>query len=601
LKVSAFLSAILVLATASPGQSLPDLAADERLKVPVSYGARLQPLSEVVSDLGRLTQVRLTTAADIGELKITLVCRERPAAEIMQKIAELMLFEWAEAGDGYRIFYPNAIAAEERSLVEAEDRLLKEQTKQQLDTWIEDSRRPLEDLLQELDQVREEWRSLPAHDPKKKLAEQRAARLQQYSQRHFYDLGFMLGQLDDRGWSRFWNGDTLIGSTGGERQLLRLPQGATITPIRIMTIHGESKPNAAYMAARFQPEAGLSLFSQFAVEDDLAGAKVSYAGKLFRRNVLDHPFLDRLTRWETPLRDETFSADLLPVLQRPIAQDVTSPKSPYTNRMLGASEHFLWLGEHADVCIVSDAFRIPIGFEERIPGDTVLSWILALGPEEGAVHQARHGRFRIEGDWIMFRHEQFWRRKQFEIPERLYRPLEAIAVRRAPHAREYAAFVAGTTDRQMMLFQLDYPLVRFATSPLTGAGHAFRFFGSLTEAQQQAARTTDGVSPLQMNAAQRDLYWRAVQESLWSIIIVHPRLRSAIMRAADPELEANMRFFFRDEQDGTPTVQIVNRQPYRADAAPEMGRAPSIQFLFGPSVEDAILYQTTLHTTPPHR
>jgi|GEM_PF-4003299 len=109
------LGCALALASAAPQA---DLSLDDRLKPPISIEASVKTMKEVLDDLAQRTGVALKVQDDLREDLITLYAKERPAHEVLARIALHFGWEWRKADDGYTLAQSAESAAQEKRELE---------------------------------------------------------------------------------------------------------------------------------------------------------------------------------------------------------------------------------------------------------------------------------------------------------------------------------------------------------------------------------------------------------------------------------------------------------------------------------------------------
>lgn len=109
------LGCALALASAAPQA---DLSLDDRLKPPVTIEASFKTMKEVLDDLAQRTGVALGIQDDLREDLITLYAKERPAHEVLARIALHFGWEWRKTDEGYTLAQSAEAAAQERRELE---------------------------------------------------------------------------------------------------------------------------------------------------------------------------------------------------------------------------------------------------------------------------------------------------------------------------------------------------------------------------------------------------------------------------------------------------------------------------------------------------
>jgi hypothetical protein len=109
---------VLPASAASPHPADNSLQQDPRLDVKVSIAQKDRPLREILAALRCEMKVPLRAGRDTADDKATLFLDERPAAEVMARIAGQFDFQWRPYREGYELVQTPASQARERALRE---------------------------------------------------------------------------------------------------------------------------------------------------------------------------------------------------------------------------------------------------------------------------------------------------------------------------------------------------------------------------------------------------------------------------------------------------------------------------------------------------
>lgn len=71
------------------------LEQEERLACPIVISVKEQPLVDVVARVGKETGVALAASEEVADERITLFVRQRPAHELLTRIAQHLDYSWA--------------------------------------------------------------------------------------------------------------------------------------------------------------------------------------------------------------------------------------------------------------------------------------------------------------------------------------------------------------------------------------------------------------------------------------------------------------------------------------------------------------------------
>ncbi|MCS7066131.1 MAG: hypothetical protein NZL85_07650, partial [Fimbriimonadales bacterium] len=195
---------ILIALCAGLRAQTVDLSKDERLQKPITVCESFVLLRTLLDQMGKELNVSLSVTPDIAEEKVCLLVRERPAHEVLQRLADTLRYEWQslEATGGYRLYQPNGERMREQQLRQALQQARRQGVERALRVLIELARR-----------VR--WEEL-AH-----FGEQSGERLSAEQARLFprlYDSGVyaaarVMGDFRASEWQRLWQGEILVFSS----------------------------------------------------------------------------------------------------------------------------------------------------------------------------------------------------------------------------------------------------------------------------------------------------------------------------------------------------------------------------------------------------
>lgn len=532
------------------GASAQDYHTDARLKNPVSLRLKAVPMSIFVKQFGQAAGVPMAVAPNIADRKITIIFKERPAVEAMQKVAETFFCSWTYDGSSYRLLMPRENALEESGLIDAENEALKKRFRAYVANLTAMAARPQDQVLADQKRIRDEMQTLRSRkdaDAKKRLQQLRAE-YEKVANAHQWDLGFALKGAPNAA-DALLSGTTLFASTKkGEA----LPLAATATPhfqTRVVIPGPDGKPTSelrtpggAVMAIRLNQVTGEleTMTMATGLGDSASGGMGAHQAMLDTGEVeamlRDNPLKKRLREWA---RDENGS-----VTARKLAKPGEAKPAGYVQKAYTLAEHLEFLADAADISVVADAFRLPVGSEQFFSAPTVGEYVRSL--RDMALPPTRSGYFRTEGGWLMARHPHFWRRLQDEIPESAFVPLESkAAAGEMPTLEDYAAFAMTLSPWQTQVFADLPPLTRFPRLPLVDALPALRLWGSLNASQREAA-SQDGLTLQAMTPQQQEMYRSAILSRLWMGPVKETFMPLLLRGRTGPDLK----LFFRDGKSG---------------------------------------------------
>lgn len=109
------LSCAFALASVAPQA---DVHSDERLKAAVTIEASVKSVKDILDDLSQRTGVSLRVQDTLREDLVVLYAKERPAHEILARIATHFGWEWRQSNNGYMLSQSADAAARERRELE---------------------------------------------------------------------------------------------------------------------------------------------------------------------------------------------------------------------------------------------------------------------------------------------------------------------------------------------------------------------------------------------------------------------------------------------------------------------------------------------------
>jgi hypothetical protein len=534
---------VLFLGAIAPTVAQLDWQNNAALQKRITVWLRISSLSEVLREIGQQVGVPLRSQEALRETKLVVYVENRPAYEILERIATLFGYRWRRDEDGRYVLY----------LPDETRRALEEAQKQDLQA----TERALRDLLR----ITAEWLQLPPDKRAEAMAN--APTLKTYPGRIPFEqialaeimadeepdpekqararVALFLSSYNPQGESpkpqRTFGGDT-EGSLlhclaeSGESVVRMLLEGRTLgfstrpapgvmpLPSRVLLPREVRRPDE-----QFDPETSTYIETQppsnpewggFWVRLSAWGDALEYEliwlgvdeidGKQQKFLNTDEgsvylPVSDYLrqtdiwrqwSQWETP---PAKWRELLKA-RRPLsrAKPETQPEKPIL--AAGALE---WIAWHTGYPVISDASRY-VGAPYRNSLNSPLTLLMLL---------RRDLWLRLdEAGYLLARHKRFWKLNQCEIPERVLRPLEAKWLAwKWLSLDDYASVAASITDAQARGFtrmRRSYQLyAAFDTLPLYYSLPALRFWASLSSLQRQRARKGEWIPESTLTLPQR--------------------------------------------------------------------------------------------------
>jgi hypothetical protein len=530
---------------------------DDALQKPITVWQRLASLAEVLQDIRNQTGVPLRCQDALRETKLAVYVQNRPAREILEQVASLFGLRWRRDEDGSYVLY------------------LPDETRRALERAQRDDRAATERALREMLRITREWlqmppdaraaaieqfpepRYYPPDTPYSAIVmEETAAQRQMTPEQRVkalvadYLSGYSLqgeppkspfqgqsteacllhclSEAGDAIVNRLLEGHTLGFSTRPTPEALPLP------PRALMPLWARHPDFMDEIARLYNPESGtleelptlpnpdwggywvrLSAWGDSLEYEAVALSTYELDGKtrkFLRRNEgwLHLPHQEYLAEtetwrqweaWATPMEDWTARLKERTPLER--------PKPTVNNeRPLLAADALEWVAWHTGYPVISDASRyVPAWYRDSLDSPRALLTLLS---------NDLWLRFDPNG-YLLARHKRFWTLNQFEIPERIVRPLEAKWLAwQWLSLDDYATLAAAITDAQARGFTRvrQRGSIQFWTAFDNDALYydlpALRFWASLSASQRQRALAGEWIPESALTLPQRKLFRAAL-------------------------------------------------------------------------------------------
>ncbi len=515
----------LIMAGAWAGAQSPDLGQDTRLQKPITVQEPLIPLKQLFQQLSAQLGLTLSAAPDIAEDKVCVLVKERPAHEVLRRLAETLRYEWqrSDTTDGYRLYQPNQERVREALLRQALLLARRQLMEPALRALINLARRYSPEELRRMNTEAER------SDP-----DQQARLVSLLQNVNLYAAARVMGDFRATEWNRFWQGETLIFSTApqaGELPLAPslqqlLSEWYPFTKARSLTHETEAGEGVISLRMRWDAWRG-TLFLHIEYRrrsaSDRSGASYGATAIPYSLSAADLIGGDNareksMTALETNPNNRVWR-EWANVSERPTPsrRATASPEpfplpSPIQNSPLA---QLIELARRYGLDLYADAYRITqaelsLISRLRLRDETLapLRWQL---PELFWLHQ--------EGDALMARHKDYFWLRPSEIPEDWLRPLEARKQKQESISLdEWAQFASALNELQIERIA-GLPLtagwsVRTASALklplLVQAVPALRFWASLTPQQKQAALAGKQLYLSQLTPPQRQRFEQAL-------------------------------------------------------------------------------------------
>jgi hypothetical protein len=476
------------------------LQDDSRLQETLAIQKPFASLREVLRTVQEATGVPLYADRAIAEDKVCILTRERPAHEILTRLAETLRYAWQPStdGNGYRLTQPASERAREQSLLRAYEQ-----------ARLDAIQKPLREVMQLLRRYNRQQLEKLAADPQSRLSPEAHALLKWAVDETPVALGLhALATLPDSVLQRLAHGEPIAFSSHPKSGELPMPQPLRRKVLELYHSVPENSVLKAEVVFFVEPR---TLILKCAVRVDTGRIEsttffeVMYPSQTAEQILAQHPQSAVWREWHSDA--EAFRA-LKPTPTRAPTLTIPEPirRSPLVALIRYAREHGLDL--------YADAYRIRLfGREERERTPQV------------DFEQARRQLFwvRLEGETLMARYRAYPLLRPSEIPESLLEPLEQkLRAKQEITLDEWATFATQLTPMQIARAE---GWIRLAEQPtdhetlvplenLMVALPALRFWASLSPQQRQAALDGERLLLERMAPKQRELFLKAFESLL---------------------------------------------------------------------------------------
>jgi len=511
------LSILLAAGLFPPTQMAPAVFAnDARLRPPISMRAKIVSLADFTAQLQKLTKVHFSAADDIADRKITTIFHDRPAAELMGAVQNVMFMEWKKVGDGYRIFLPPKVEHEEQDMIGAESEALKNALSKALQSYAKAAKLSKDEIAQQDTILKAKIAAAQADASPDGAANLEALR-EDRAVLHGAGPGALCSQLAGNlsaASDELFAGETIVGSTRPE-------DGAVTLPANLVDGMRQYMPDAlcTMVMMRLNVEQQIIEGKVVTANSETMGGNMN---SIFQYHPLAHTPADlkssklmaRIKKWQE-------QADAK-VLDKAIATDGPPEAKPdYFNRFVGGftlAEHLEYLADRSDIPVVGDAFRLYCTRPGYLGAPTVRAYLEGLKQAQLGLQTSPVSLFATSGGWLMARHDGFWRRQIAEIPEALLLPLESAAkTQEFPSVDDYARLAAGLTLPQTHAVEYDstHRALRFDTMPFRDCLWSLRLWATLTPAQA-AQSQSGGLALTSVSPVQQRIVLDGWADKMWS-------------------------------------------------------------------------------------
>ena len=500
------------------------LQSDARLQLPISVHAKIVSLTDFVGLLERETKVAVSVAPVDGDRKLTVLCVQRPASEVMEMVAETLFMSWSydKRNDRWRLELQGKVRQEEAAVRKGEEEQDRQIIRTALNSMQKWARLTPEEQAQESGAIRD--RLLSAQK-----AEGPDARQKLFDAQVQADLalvqpcsGFGAAWKDrlEEAVSRLAAGESLLASSRPDDGLPLVPQSA-MPPT---TFETPDPVGVVFMVRYLQGQSvleGRGLRTGFKFGGMVAPFRVR-----LRPPLAESDLAKRLRDWGEA-RDPQILAKEIDVSEARIT------KEGFLVPGFSIADHLEHIASGAHIPVVADAFRIACTAPLPFSAKTVDAYLDFLRRPADGMMPYRPGFFRTRHGWLMARSSEYWKKLDSEIPERLLRPMEQTQAARPLKTWDYAELAGKLTPPQRAwVGQMGSPvLLRFRQSPLALALPSLSLWSKLTPAARDAAGSSRGISMAELSTPEQAGFIQAVLESLWQRSVPDSFLSSLLSKS----------------------------------------------------------------------
>lgn len=472
------------------------LHEDARLQATLKLEKPFTTLRETLVAVQEATGVPLYADRAIADDKVCILTRERPAHEILTRLAATLRYTWqlSTDGNGYRLAQTASERAREGELLRAYERARADAFRKPLFEMVQ--------LLRRYDRAQLERLNRETLTPEVR----RYLELAQGDER-LYLAGRALASLPDAALNRLAQGEPIVFSAPPRRGAFPMPPelhakafaGWGEMPVRAVEIVLEASPEAHGLVYRERVVQGgeteRSLTQMYVAMWELRD---------WERALETHPQNRVWREWRSEA--DAFNA-LAPVRARtPLVIPEPIRRSPLATLIAYAREHGLEL--------YADAYRIRPALESG--RDRAPLWTIEALREQVFW-------LRLEEGALLARHRDYYLLRPSEVPESALAPLEQkIRAGQEVALDEWASLAVGLTPLQAARAQ---KRIRIGGIPVTHETHAplenliailpaLRFWMSLTPQQRNAALSEELLLFQRLSPRQRELFALALEAPL---------------------------------------------------------------------------------------
>jgi len=551
-------SSVLFVLVLGVGVSAQEASLREvpALKKPVTVREAMILLPDLLREVRRQTGAMVIASRDFNNDKLTVFVREKPAHELLEHVATIVMGEWRKTRDGYMLMQTARAQRWHEELLALEEEESLRPSRRMVETYMKHAMRPYAEVVQEARQI---IAAAQASKPAQVVVTPSGETIRiegimeippeaDHAALHNYVIGRLLRDFTQSQWRAFWKGQPFVAATFDFPGALRLPRESVqwareSKKLQVPLQHEQQDSDPAQLPPTEQvaPQQLLLIFAldrgvgaisyRIAYLTEEGGTTSGGYSQMPFGNVDAESASSRLHadpclqwwgQWHKGLGDDANREILSRKLDA--APSEKQPASPYVTWHFNSSvftlaDYLEWLAQRTALNIVADAYRYPWNRFAQVPflqeGETVAEWLKrVLRP---APQNLEGCWWRVEGDWLIVKHSRFWYLRPTELPEQTVRQLERKVAQRVPLGlNDYAAVARETTSahRRRLVNEPMGHVVRFSVLPLIQHLPMLRLWGTLSAAQQTVV-LRDGLIPLALlSRAQQDAFWQSAWESV---------------------------------------------------------------------------------------
>lgn len=469
---------------------------EERLRKPVTVRHKMVLLPDLLRDIGKQTGVNLTCTRDLSADKLTVFVQEKPASEVLTHIATLIMGEWRKTKEGYSLSQKAQAQKWEEELLAMEMEQIRREARQAIEHFMSIASKDYSQWLKETEEARKQifskgapriqtpdGKELPiAPESLSSLyPRQIAPRISEYL------AGWLFRQFRQEHWQTLWRGQTFIASTLDLPGAWRLPpealQWARESVVPVFAQDNEftqqylrfwqernASTSGVIVAVGYAPSTGL-VVTMWRITPTGAFPEPTFSGDRVWMQKIQHPLLHHWKQWQTP---ET-EVGKLPLLKTSMRIPLAPQTSYLPIGMFAPAFQPIsladWLDEAVKACdgglqVIADAYRCN-WTQAKVNDPNAKSlgeWLKVMFTPRG---DRPPSWWRVEGDYLLIKHYEYWLLRRTELPEQKVRSLEAKAEKAQRLTLDDYASIASSMNllHELRMATHSYTL-RFDPNPL---------------------------------------------------------------------------------------------------------------------------------------